>query len=143
MFTRICPPIAFKLLPCDAWLSVVVLHLSPQFWLLQGCRLECRPTVLFRTAVGASDQAVIGRMIWDDEFIAAALGASEGGVRHGACRSFWLAFANLVSLGRTIMRPAGRKSSPVLKPRGAWLLLVRWLRCRAGQGNLLVPAGTP
>ena len=30
------------------------------------------------TAVGASDQAVIGRMIWDDEFIAAALGASEG-----------------------------------------------------------------
>src|SRR6266705_1521007 len=46
------------------------------------------------TAVGASDQAVIGRMIWDDESIAAALGASEGGVRHGACRPFWLAIAN-------------------------------------------------
>jgi hypothetical protein len=80
------------------------------------------PQSYLGTAVGASDQAVIGRMIWDDEFIAAALGASEGGVRHGACRSFWLAFANLVSLGRTIMRPNGRKSSPVLKPRGAWLL---------------------
>ena len=33
-------------------------------------------------------------MIWNDEFIAAALGASEGGVRHGACRPFWLAIAN-------------------------------------------------
>ena len=30
------------------------------------------------TAVGAGDKAVTGRMIWDDEFIAAALGASEG-----------------------------------------------------------------
>jgi hypothetical protein len=45
------------------------------------------------TAVGAGDKAVIGRMIWDDEFIAAALGTSEGG-RHGACRPFWLAIAN-------------------------------------------------
>jgi [ribosomal protein S5]-alanine N-acetyltransferase len=32
-------------------------------------------------------------------------------------------------------------SGRLLKPRGTWLLLVRWLRCRAGQGNLLVPAG--
>ena len=86
------------------------------------------------TAVGAGDETLIGRIVWNDEFIAAALRASEWGVRHGACRPFWSALANLVSLGRTIMRPNGRKSSPVLKPRGAWLLLVRWLGCRAGQG---------
>jgi hypothetical protein len=30
------------------------------------------------TAVGAGDKAVIGRMVWDDEFIAATLRASEG-----------------------------------------------------------------
>src|SRR6266571_3101921 len=49
------------------------------------------------TAVGASDETLICRMVWDDESIAAALRASEGGVRHGACRPFWPAFANLVS----------------------------------------------
>ena len=75
------------------------------------------PQSYLGTAVGASDQAVIGRMIWDDEFIAAALGASEGGVRHGACRSFWLAFANLVSLGRTIMRRKGWKSIRLCRSR--------------------------
>jgi hypothetical protein len=40
------------------------------------------------TAVGAGDKAVIGRIIWDNEFIAVTLRASEWGVRHGACRPF-------------------------------------------------------
>jgi len=39
------------------------------------------PPPYLGTAVGASDQAVICRMVWDDEFIAAALRASEGSVR--------------------------------------------------------------
>jgi hypothetical protein len=37
------------------------------------------PSPYLSVAVGASDQAVIGRMIWDDEFIAATLMAPEGG----------------------------------------------------------------
>ncbi len=69
------------------------------------------PPPYLGTAVGAGYETVICRMVWDDEFIAAALKASEGSVRHGACRPFWLAFANLVSLGRTIMRRKGWKSS--------------------------------
>src|SRR5438552_13776046 len=67
------------------------------------------------TAVGASDETLICRMIWDDEPIAAALTASEWGVRHGACRPFWSPLANLISpteaMGCTIMRPNERKSS--------------------------------
>jgi hypothetical protein len=31
----------FRLLPCDAWLSVLF---GSQLWLLQGCRLERHPT---------------------------------------------------------------------------------------------------
>jgi len=54
-------------------------------------------------------------MVWDDEPIAAALTASEWGVRHGACRPFWSPLANLISpteaMGCTIMRPNERKSS--------------------------------
>jgi len=53
-------------------------------------------------------------MVWDDEPIAAALTASEWGVRHGACRPFWSPLANLISpteaMGCTIMRPNERKS---------------------------------
>jgi hypothetical protein len=52
------------------------------------------PSPDLSAAVFASDRAVIGRIFWDDESIAATLGASEGGVRHGACRPFWLAIAN-------------------------------------------------
>jgi len=37
------------------------------------------PPPYLGTAVAASDETFIGRMIWNDEFIAAALGASEGG----------------------------------------------------------------
>jgi len=52
-------------------------------------------------------------MVWDDEPIAAALTASEWGVRHGACRPFWSPLANLISpteaMGCTIMRPNERK----------------------------------
>ncbi len=39
------------------------------------------------TAVGAGDEAVICRMIWDDEFIAAALRAPERGCLRGCCTS--------------------------------------------------------
>jgi len=41
------------------------------------------------TAASAPDRAVIGRVVWDDEFIVAAITAPErGGFRHGACRPF-------------------------------------------------------
>jgi hypothetical protein len=85
-------------------------------------------------------------MVWDDEFIAAALGASEGGVRHGACRPFWSALANLVSLGRTIIRPNGRKSSPVMKPLRSLAFastlaeMPRWARQLAGALQLATVA---
>src|SRR5438128_10351475 len=50
-----------------------------QFWLLQGCRLECCPPPYPRTAVSASDETVNCRMAWDDESVAATLTASERG----------------------------------------------------------------
>jgi len=41
------------------------------------------------TTAGAPDETVIGRVVRDDEFIAAAITTSErGGFRHGACRPF-------------------------------------------------------
>jgi len=52
------------------------------------------PPPYLGTAVGAGYETVICRMVWDDEFIAAALRASEGSLWHGACRPFWLAHAN-------------------------------------------------
>src|SRR6266581_7290073 len=64
-----------------------------------------------RTTVGAGNETLVCRTIWDYEFIASTLRASEWGVRHGACSPFWSALANLVSpteaMGCTIMRPNG------------------------------------
>ena len=82
------------------------------FGFLKDADSNVAPQSYLGTAVGASDQAVIGRMIWDDEFIAAALGASEGGVRHGACRPFWLAIADrLVSPAWVARLCAGKDGS--------------------------------
>ena len=36
-------------------------------------------------AISAGYETVVCRIVWNDESIAAALGAFEGGVRHGAC----------------------------------------------------------
>ena len=52
------------------------------------------PSPYRHTAVGAGDEAVICHMFRNYKFIAAALAASKGGVRHGACRPFWSALAN-------------------------------------------------
>jgi hypothetical protein len=60
------------------------------------------PQSYLGTAVGAGDKAVIGRMVWDDEFIAATLRASEGGVRHGACRPFWSALREATCLAKAV-----------------------------------------
>src|SRR5262249_58293516 len=49
----------------------------------------------YRGTTGSTgDEAVVCRMVGDYESIAAALTASEGGVRHGARRPFWSALAN-------------------------------------------------
>jgi hypothetical protein len=88
-------------------------------------------------AVGAGYETVICRMVGHDEFIAAALRASEGSVRHGACRPFWPASANLISPGNGLRDYAPEQAEvkhAVPKPCGAWLLQVCWPECRAGQG---------
>jgi hypothetical protein len=53
-------------------------------------------------------------MVGDYEFIAAALGASERVVRHGACRPFWSALAN-----RLVFQGLGDELRPQLCTQAA------------------------
>jgi hypothetical protein len=68
------------------------------------------PPSYLGTAVSAGYETVVCRMVWNDESIAAALGASEGSVRHGACRPFWLALANRQVSPARVARLCARKS---------------------------------
>jgi len=76
-----CCPVTLGFL--SSWCSFPL-----SFGFLKDADSNVAPPSYLGTAVGASDQAVSGRMVWNDEFIAATLRASEWGVRHGACRPF-------------------------------------------------------
>jgi hypothetical protein len=96
MFTRICPPSLSSCCPVTLGFLSSCCTFPLSFGFFKDADSYIGPPSDLITAVGASDQAVSSRMVWDDEFIAAALKASEGSVRHGACRPFWLALANCV-----------------------------------------------
>ena len=85
------------------------------FNLVKDSDSKIGPSSYRGTAIGAGHEAVICRMIRDYKFVAAALEASDGGVRHGACRPFWSALS-LTAFFRepmdcTIMRLDERMSS--------------------------------
>ena len=75
-----CCPVTLGFL--SSWCSFPL-----SFGFLKDADSNVAPQSYLGTAVGASDQAVSGRIVWNDEFIAAALGASEWGVASGMARA--------------------------------------------------------
>jgi hypothetical protein len=88
MFTRICPPSLSSCCPVTLGFLSSCCTFPLSFGFLKNADSNVAPPPYLGTAVGAGYETVISRMVWDGEFIAAALKASEGGVRHGACRPF-------------------------------------------------------
>jgi hypothetical protein len=106
------------------------------------------PSSYSGTAIGAGDKAVSGRIVWNDEFIAATLRASESGIRHGACRPFWSALANLVPLGPHDYAPEWTEVKPCAEAARSLAFastlaeMPRWARQLAGPRRYAMKTGT-